>query len=129
MEVSRRQFVKASAVTAASAAALGTLGSLVGCDDEGGGGGGGGGVTTTAVCRYCGVGCGVLVTAVDGIVTQVVGDPDNASTMGALCVKGMHLAQMLYCDGRLTTPLIRDDASTKGTEGGLREATWEEALD
>ncbi|MCL2807662.1 MAG: molybdopterin-dependent oxidoreductase, partial [Coriobacteriia bacterium] len=41
----------------------------------------------------------------------------------------MHLAQMLYCDGRLTTPLIRDDASTKGTEGGLREATWEEALD
>ena len=32
-------------------------------------------------------------------------------------------------EDRLTKPLIRDDASTKGTPDGLREASWEEALD
>ena len=131
MEFSRRQFVKTSAAAMAGAAAVGTLGALVGCDDENGGGGGTtkDGVTSVTVCRYCGVGCGVLVTTVDGVITETVGDPDNESTLGALCVKGMHLASLLYCDGRLTTPLIRDDSSTKGTDGGLREATWEEALD
>ena len=29
----------------------------------------------------------------------------------------------------MTVPLIRDDSSTKGTDEGLREATWDEALE
>ena len=133
MDLSRRQFVKGSAVAMASAAAVGTLASLTGCDTQGGGGGVGGGggdaVTTTAVCRYCGVGCGVLVTAVNGTITEVIGDASNESSRGAQCVKGMHLAQLLYADGRLTKPLIRDSSATKGSDDGLREAEWEEALD
>jgi len=129
MEFSRRQFVKTSAVAMAGAAAVGTLGSLVACDGNGPAGTPANGVVTTAVCRYCGVGCGVLVTTVDGTIVEVKGDPSNASSQGAQCVKGMHLAQLLYCDERLEKPLIRDDASTKGTDGGLREAEWEEALD
>ena len=123
--------MKASAAAMAGAAAVGTLGSLVGCQPNGGSGTGTSSkdaVTTTAVCRYCGVGCGVLVTTVDGTITEVVGDPDNQSNKGIQCVKGMNLAKMLYGDGRLTKPLIRRDPSTKGTDSGLEEAEWDEAL-
>ncbi|MDR0308915.1 MAG: molybdopterin-dependent oxidoreductase, partial [Coriobacteriales bacterium] len=128
MELSRRQFVKASAATMASAAAAGTLGSLVSCQPGGGTPTSGKGAVTSAVCRYCGVGCGTLVTTVDGTITEVVGDPDNQSNAGAQCVKGMHLSKLLYGKDRLTKPQIRDESSTKGTDGGLREAEWEEAL-
>ncbi|MDR1013823.1 MAG: molybdopterin-dependent oxidoreductase [Coriobacteriales bacterium] len=125
MEVSRRQFVKASAVAFASAAAAGTLSQLVACApkqaEEA--------VTYSAVCRYCGVGCGVLVGVKDGVVVEVKGDPDNQSNKGVNCIKGYYLAGLLYGKDRLTKPLIRDDASTKGSEGGLREAEWDEALE
>ncbi|MDR0308927.1 MAG: molybdopterin-dependent oxidoreductase, partial [Coriobacteriales bacterium] len=84
---------------------------------------------TTAVCRFCGVGCGVLVTTTDNKIVKVEGDPENQSNQGALCVKGMNLADLLYGPDRLSKPLIRDNASSKGTDGGLREASWEEALD
>ncbi|MBR3258298.1 MAG: molybdopterin-dependent oxidoreductase, partial [Eggerthellaceae bacterium] len=39
------------------------------------------------------------------------------------------LAKALYGEDRLTKPLIRADKSTKGTTEGLKEATWDEALD
>ncbi|WP_371298352.1 hypothetical protein [Paraeggerthella sp.] len=58
---------------------------------------------------------------------SVTGDPDNQSNKGLNCVKGYYLAKILYGDDRLTVPLIRDDKSTKGTDDGLREATWDEA--
>ena len=58
----------------------------------------------------------------------MTGDPENQSNKGLNCVKGYYLAKVLYGDDRLTTPLVRDDKTTKGTEGGLREATWDEAL-
>mgnify|MGYP000113939268 CR=1 FL=1 len=60
---------------------------------------------------------------------SVTGDPENGSSRGLNCVKGYYLAGALYGEDRLTTPLIRDDKSTKGTPDGLREATWDEALD
>lgn len=144
MDLTRRKFIKSTAVALASAAAAGTLasvaqrqgmvagtarageasavpdGSMVPADG-----------TYQGVCRFCGCGCGILATVQDGTVTAVMGDPQNTSNCGNCCVKGYHLAKILYGSDRLATPLVRDDPSTKGTGAGnsLREATWEEALD
>ncbi len=134
MELSRRRFVKTTAVALASAAAAGTMASLAGCATAGSGQSTkltqtGGGTTTLGVCRFCGCGCGVIVESKDGKIISVTGDPDNGSSRGLNCVKGYYLANALYGEDRLTTPLIRDDKATKGTPEGLREATWDEALD
>jgi nitrate reductase NapA len=134
MDVSRRQFVKASAVALATAAVAGTLSQLVACAPrsagEGGGPSGSGPVKTfNAVCRYCGTGCGVLVGVRDNVIVEVTGDPDNQSNKGINCIKGYYLAGLLYGEDRLTKPLVRDDPSTKGSTEGLREAEWDEALE
>lgn len=130
MDITRRQFVKATAVALASAAAAGTLSSLVGCaSGSTQGSAQAEGQKYTAVCRFCGCGCGVICEVKDNKLISVTGDPDNESNRGLNCVKGYYLGKILYGDDRLTVPLIRDDASTKGTAEGLREATWDEALE
>ena len=130
MDVSRRSFIKATAIALASAAAAGTMSSLTGCAPKVNTSTTSGDVTTTvAVCRFCGCGCGVLVEAKGGKLISVTGDPDNDSNRGLNCVKGYYLSKLLYGEDRLTKPQIRDDKSTKGTDSGLRDATWEEALD
>ena len=134
MDISRRLFIKTTAVALATAAAGGSLTTLAGCAAQDGGQSAPSatsGETTTysAVCRFCGCGCGVLCEVRDGRLISVTGDPDNQSNRGLNCVKGYYLAKILYGEDRLTTPLIRDDATTKGTPDGLREASWEEALD
>ena len=78
--------------------------------------------TVSTVCPYCGVGCGINITAEDGILTHVDDDPNNLSSKGLLCVKGRFGTAFVNHSDRLTTPLIR------GPEG-LRPATWDEALD
>ena len=81
MELTRRTFVKSTAVALASAAAAGTM---AGCSSLAGTGGdaatsGGDSVKTVGVCRFCGCGCGVIVEAKDGKVISVTGDPENGS--------------------------------------------------
>ena len=78
--------------------------------------------TVSTVCPYCGVGCGIKITAEDGILTHVDDDPDNLSSKGLLCVKGRFGTAFVNHSDRLTTPLIR------GPEG-LQPASWDEALD
>ncbi len=132
MDITRRLFVKTTAVALASAAAAGSLASLVGCSSGQGGSSaasGGEGQKFTAVCRFCGCGCGVICETKNGKLVSVTGDPDNQSNKGLNCVKGYYLGKILYGEDRLTKPLIRDDKSTKGTPEGLREASWDEALE
>ena len=134
MDITRRNFVKTTAVSLAMAAAgVAGAGALAGCSQSGSSSSAGaskdGTTTYTGVCRFCGTGCGVTVQAKNGKIVSVAGDPDNTSNKGLNCVKGYYLGELLTGEDRLTKPLIRDDASTKGTDGGLREATWDEALD
>ena len=132
MDISRRGFVKATAVALASAAAAGTMSSLVGCasgEGQSTTAASGDGQKYTSVCRFCGCGCGVICEVKDNKLISVTGDPDNESNKGLNCVKGYYLGKILYGDDRLTKPLIREDKATKGTDEGLREATWDEALE
>jgi nitrate reductase NapA len=73
-------------------------------------------------CRFCGVGCGLLVAIEDGRAVAVKGDPDSSVNRGLACVKGYHSVQALYGRDRLTRARIR-----RG--GELVDVPVEEALD
>ena len=79
--------------------------------------------TVSTVCPYCGVGCGIRVSAnAEDELVHVDDDPANRSSLGLLCVKGRFGTAFVNHPERLTQPLIRK-------EGSLQPASWEEALD
>jgi nitrate reductase NapA len=73
-------------------------------------------------CRFCGVGCGLLVAIENGRAVAVRGDPDSSVNRGLACVKGYHSVQALYGRDRLTRAMIRRD-------GRLVPVPMREALD
>jgi formate dehydrogenase-N alpha subunit len=62
---------------------------------------------TTTICPYCGVGCGMIVSAEDGKVTNIEGDPDHPINEGSLCSKGNTLYQVVHSERRLKNVLYR----------------------
>jgi len=82
-------------------------------------------------CSYCGMQCGMNLR-VDTNKNKIIGvEPryDWPVTLGKMCPKGVTAYQQTNHDDRIQFPLIRDDASRKGTKEGFREASWEEAYD
>ncbi len=73
-------------------------------------------------CRFCGVGCGLLVGIEEGRAVAVRGDPESPVNRGLACVKGYHSVQALYGRDRLTRALVRRN-------GRLVEVSMGEALD
>ncbi len=63
---------------------------------------------TPTICPYDASGCGFIVAAQDGKVVNIEGDPDHPINRGAACAKGASLRQ-LSADNpwRLTRPLYR----------------------
>ena len=76
-----------------------------------------------SVCPYCAVGCGQLVYAKDGRVTQIEGDPDTPHSRGRLCPKGSASEQLVNSPTRATSVLYRRPYATDWEEIGLEEAT------
>lgn len=121
MNIDRRNFVKLSALAAAStvaglragAAAPAKSFATPGAD---------GVKWDKAPCRFCGTGCHVRVGVKDGRVVGIQGDQLAEVNKGLLCVKGYHVGLALYGKDRLTTPLLRKD-------GKLEPISWDEALD
>ena len=75
-----------------------------------------------APCRFCGVGCGVLVGVRKGKVVALRGDPECPVNKGLLCIKGYSLPMIMYGPDRYTAPLLR-----QGNK--FVEISWERALD
>ncbi|MCY4524080.1 MAG: molybdopterin-dependent oxidoreductase, partial [Halobacteriovoraceae bacterium] len=73
-------------------------------------------------CRFCGVGCGLLVAVKNGKAVAVKGDPQSPVNKGLCCVKGYHSIQSLYAKDRLTSAQIRKN-------GVLTKVPLSEALD
>jgi nitrate reductase (cytochrome) len=73
-------------------------------------------------CRFCGVGCGLLLGIENGRAVAVKGDPDSPVNRGLACVKGYHSVQALYGSDRLLTAKVRRN-------GRLVDVPIREALD
>ncbi|WP_328496518.1 molybdopterin oxidoreductase family protein [Streptomyces sp. NBC_00414] len=81
---------------------------------------------TPTHCPYCALQCGMNLTPVPdgdgGSVVEVTERTDFPVNRGALCGKGRTAPALLSSRVRLTSPLVR-------TDGELRPAGWDEALD
>ena len=72
-----------------------------------------------STCPYCGVGCGVSISADadEAAERTIVGDAEHPSNQGKLCIKGTNLAATLVPEGRLTSPFV-----------GSSRASWDAAI-
>lgn len=124
MSVERRTFLKAVAMSAATAAlgaepAAGQAGQtrlpvLAPTPRDGV-------AWNKAPCRFCGTGCHVQVGVRDGRIVAIQGDAEAAVNRGLLCVKGYHVGLAIYGRDRLTRPLLR-----RGDEHV--PISWDEAI-
>jgi len=123
-DLSRRDFVKTS-VAAATAATVGVKmvesGPLPDLEK--------GLAWEKSVCRFCGVGCGVVVGTRDGQVISVKGDPENPVNRGLLCAKGYANADIMYGADRLHHPLMRMKDGRFDKNGEFTPVSWERAFD
>ena len=71
---------------------------------------------TTTICPYCGCGCGMIVSASNGRVINIEGDPDHPINEGSLCSKGSALFQVANNHRRLTKVKYRAPGSTHWEE-------------
>lgn len=139
----RRQFIKVTAITGASA-------TLAGCgnpehhlirflpDEELTPGVA---VWKPSVCPLCNAGCGVLVRVMDGdaevfrdgqwgltrmgLAKKLEGNPAHPVNQGKLCVRGQAAIQLTYHPDRITQPLRR--TGERGA-GQYESISWDQAL-
>jgi len=125
MSISRREFIKANAATAAATAAGISIPALkpalaAGKDNI---------RWDKAPCRFCGTGCSVLVGTKEGRIVATQGDPDAPVNRGLNCIKGYFLSKIQYGKDRLTTPLLRMTDGKYDKEGEFTPISWDTAFD
>ena len=127
MKLTRREFIKTSAVAATAVAAGVTV---PGVQEALAAAGVDAGVNwDKGVCRFCGTGCGVLVGTKDGRVVATQGDPDAPVNKGLNCIKGYFLSKIMYGKDRLTTPLLRMKDGKYDKNGEFTTVSWDKAFD
>ena len=117
--LSRRDFLKSAALSAATAAAAAAIpgisfGKMFQSDA--------GLNWKKAPCRFCGTGCGLLIGIEKGRAVAVKGDPNSPVNRGLCCVKGYHVIESMYAEDRLKKAMVRRN-------GKMVEVELEEALD
>ena len=126
MSTSRREFLKRSAATTASAAALSGIPIAVAQAPA---------VDGTrlkwskAPCRFCGTGCGVNVGVTGGRVVATEADGRSEVNRGINCVKGYYLSKIMYGADRLTTPMLRMKEGKYDKNGEFAPVSWDRAFD
>jgi nitrate reductase NapA len=127
MTVTRRDFLRASAVVSAMTAAglpQSTLASNVITDFE---------LSklkwSKAPCRFCGTGCGVRVAVKANRVVATHGDALAEVNRGLNCVKGYFLSKIMYGSDRLTRPLLRMRDGKYAKDGDFTPVSWDTAFD
>lgn len=126
-KLSRREYIKAQAVTAAFAAAglpITAAASELKTASQ---------ATelrwSKAPCRFCGTGCSVMVGTKDGRVVATHGDVKAEVNRGLNCVKGYFLSKIMYGQDRLTKPLLRMKNGKFDKNGKFTPITWDQAFD
>jgi formate dehydrogenase major subunit len=126
--ISRRSFVRTSALSVGSGTALGSLLGLgasmapataraqqLRIKDA---------KATPSVCPYCAVGCATIVRTVEGQIVNIEGDPRSPHNEGCLCPKGAATYQLHKNPNRATKVLHR-----KPGAGDWEEVELEWAMD
>jgi nitrate reductase (cytochrome) len=121
-EVNRRAFLKKMAALSAMTAAVTMFPGIVFAEEQDRNLPPGNISWKKSPCRFCGVGCGLLIGLSEGKAVAVKGDPASPVNKGLCCVKGYHSVMALYGKDRLRKPLVRKN-------GKLVETTMKEALD
>ena len=128
--LTRRSFVKASALVGATAA-FGA--SMAGCMQEApqeqapsGGGADEGLVRMKTSCHGCIQMCPAIAYLKGGVVVKLEGDPDAPVSRGSLCIKGLNQLHTMYSPRRVLHPLRR--AGERG-EDKWEEIPYEQAMD
>jgi len=80
--------------------------------------------TVRSMCQMCSTACGITATVAGGRLLQIVGNPEDPNSRGAVCAKGVAGPSILYDPDRLLYPMKR--AGTRG-EGRWRRISWEQA--
>ncbi|NLQ21276.1 nitrate reductase catalytic subunit NapA [Shewanella sp. S-1] len=125
MSISRREFLKANAAVAAATAVGVTLPiKMVEAAEQADSI-----KWDKAPCRFCGVGCSVLVGTQAGKVVATKGDPESPVNRGLNCIKGYFLSKIMYGKDRLTTPLLRMKDGKYHKEGEFTPVSWDVAFD
>lgn len=128
--LTRRSFVKVSAL-AGAATAIGA--SMTGCmqDDPKGEASAGGGsdeelVAMKTSCHGCIQMCPAIAYLKDGVVVKLEGDPEAPVSRGSLCIKGLNQLHTMYSPRRVLHPLKR--AGERG-ENKWEVISWDEAVE
>jgi formate dehydrogenase major subunit len=126
MELSRRDFLKASGAGIGGVFLLGALSDGVALASpvkaiplkkQG--------KETSTICPYDASGCGFIVISDDNKVLNIEGDPDHPVNRGAACAKGASMRQLgPQNPWRLTKPLYRAPGATD-----WEEKSWDWMLD
>ncbi len=126
-QVTRRDFLKASAVTGVAAALVASgHGSLKKVSAAGARAAASEIKLVKTCCRACIHNCGVIAHVQDGRIIKLEGNPEYPMSQGALCSKGLAGLQALYNPMRNKYPLKR--AGARG-EGKWERISWDEAID
>ena len=126
MDLTRRDFLKASSGGALTGTALGTL-TAVGASlapavaqaqqlriEHA--------KATPSVCPYCSVGCATLVHTIEGKIVNIEGDPRSPHNEGTLCPKGAAIYQLHVNPNRPTKVLHRAPGATEWEVWDLERA-------
>lgn len=127
MPITRRDFLKQSAIVSSVAATVGipinevasaaTLNAEAGWRWDRG------------VCRFCGVGCGIQIATEKGKIVATKADIDSPVNRGLNCIKGYFNGKIIYGKDRLTQPLLRMKDGKFDKQGEFVAVSWERAFD
>ena len=81
------------------------------------------------VCRFCGVGCGIQIATEKGRIVATKADVDAPVNRGLNCIKGYFNGKIPYGKDRLTKPLLRMKNGKFDKRGEFVEVSWERAFD
>tara|TARA_R110001599_G_scaffold96222_2_gene248932 strand:- start:462 stop:2750 length:2289 start_codon:yes stop_codon:yes gene_type:complete len=73
-------------------------------------------------CILCSRNCGITITADNGKLAKIKGDPRHPMTKGYICQKAARLEHYQNHDDRLTHPLKRQE------DGSFEKISWDQAL-
>jgi nitrate reductase NapA len=127
MPITRRDFLKQSAIVSSVAATVGVsineVASAATLNVEAGW------RWDRGVCRFCGVGCGIQIATEKGKIVATKADINSPVNRGLNCIKGYFNGKIIYGKDRLTQPLLRMKDGKFDKQGEFVAVSWERAFD